>query len=171
MRHARLALAIVIGLIFLAGCGGAQSIDQDQKQSQALRSDKANADLRLSLELPQQEYAANEEYPVKLSLTNIGKKDLKFDMARLFGITVLDEDGDMVWPDGTIPRLDDFHPSTLAEGKTHTQELFFKVEKPGTYKIISRLASGPLKQAASGRLIKNNTPLDLKTDPVIIKVK
>ena len=149
MRYFRVLSVVVIALFLMAGCGAQKSPPREKNVSYA--SDKRE-ELELTLALPKAQYVAGRTYYATVSLTNHGPRELTFDMGRLFGLAVLDDDGAVVWPDGTIPALDESQLETLADGETYDQKLAFQVAEPGDYTLRSRLANGVARKSRSGRI-------------------
>ncbi|HCG99211.1 MAG: hypothetical protein A2074_08840 [Candidatus Aquicultor primus] len=148
MRYLRVLPVFAIALFLIAGCGG----QQPSPEKNAFYASDAREHLELTLIVPKEQHVAGETYYATVSLTNLGSRELTFDMGHLFGLTVLDDDGAVVWPDGTIPALDESQLETLAEGERYDQKLAFKVMKPGIYTVRSRLAKGEARKSRSGRI-------------------
>ncbi|MDP2210856.1 MAG: hypothetical protein Q8J63_03850 [Candidatus Aquicultor sp.] len=165
MRYLRVLPVFVIALFLIAGCGG----QQPAREKNVFYASDTREQLELTLTLPKEQYVAGETYYATVSLTNLGSRELTFDMGHLFGLTVLDDDDAVVWPDGTIPSLDESQLETLAEGERYDQKLAFKVTKPGDYTVRSRLANGVARQSRSGRITVAEPPA-LVTELTGIKV-
>lgn len=166
MRFTHILLAFTIGLLLVSGCSDQKST-AIEGNSQVISSVNTASNFRLSVEIPRQKYVAQKNYLAKLSLTNLGDSDFTFDMGRIFGFSVLDKDNNLVWPDGSIPPLKEFHLVTIGKGKTYRQDILFTVNNPGTYKVISRMASGEARQVGSRR-IKREAPPKLATEPITV---
>lgn len=155
MRYLRVIPVVVIALFLIAGCGAQKSPPREKNVFYA--NDKREQ-LELTLALPNGQYVAGRTYYATVSLTNHGPRELTFDMGRLFGLAVLDQDDVVVWPDGTIPSLNESQLETLTEGETYDQKLAFHVVEPGDYTLRSRLANGVARKSSSGRITVAEPP-------------
>jgi hypothetical protein len=118
--------------------------------------------LRLSLKLPQREYIAGKGYFASAWLTNLSDRDPTFSgSGNMLGVVVLDKSNKVVWP-RTHRRSIPYNMKLTSEQK---DEALFRIDKPGTYKVVCRLNSTVEKRAGAGFVA-----LKHQTEPITITV-
>jgi len=137
-----------------------------KNQPQILRSTKTNEGLRLSFELPEQDFKAGIEYIAKVTLTNLTDKDAIFNTAYLYEVSIVDENDKLVWETPPAGVAGDYRVG-FAPGVPYGTYVRFAVSEPGTYKIYCRMATGRWHHFGPGTSEK--VP-DVKAGPIEITV-
>jgi hypothetical protein len=171
IRYYCILFGTVLGLVLVAGCTANTQSTQPKpvkEQPQMLRSAKSNKELKLSLELPKQQYIVGRGYSLKVMLTNLSNKDIKLTSPNLIRVAIIDKGGNIVLPGYYGGKLADY---TIKKGKSHSEVVPFSIGSPGTYKILCNTNDGVHVKGHSGTEWEPHNPPRLELKPIIITVK
>lgn len=175
MRWARLILVLLICTMVISGCANKRPESNSSKalkSARITRSTTMNPQIELRFGIPYREYAVDKAYIVEALLTNRSIRAQVLETAggsrELFDVVVVDKNNRPIVVDEQQVEGD-------SEGGPGHQSVAIKLQikfkLPGEYKIYCRLKGAVLKitLGPTGRV--TTKPLNLKTEPISIKVR